>query len=73
MKKYFLNNLGLFFSARGKVLNSLKSRFFSIKNLDKIATRQPITEPAAEPSPEVAIKSREATSTKHKKFYNRNL
>ena len=30
-KKSFLNNLGLLFSAREKVLNSFKSRLFPIK------------------------------------------
>ena len=37
-KKSFFNNLELLFSARGKVLNSFKSRLFPIKNLDKIST-----------------------------------
>ena len=44
-KKYFLNKLELLFSAREKFLNSFKSRFFPIKNLDKIPTREPATEP----------------------------
>ena len=53
---------------REKVLNSFKSRFFPIKNLDKI----PRHEPAAEPTPEVATEptpklATEATPTKHKK------
>ena len=34
-KKYFLNNLGLLFSAREKILNSFKNRLLPIKNLDK--------------------------------------
>ena len=38
-KKSFLNNLGLLFSAREKVLDSFKSRFFPIKNVDEIPTR----------------------------------
>ena len=31
LKKFFLNNLGLLFSARKKVLNSFKSRLYPIK------------------------------------------
>ena len=34
-KKSFLNNLGLLFSEREKVLNSFKSELLPIKNLDK--------------------------------------
>ena len=68
-KKSFLNNLGLLFSAREKVLNSFKSRFFSIKNLDKSTTREltpeTVTEPkvAKEPAtqPEVATEPIKAT------------
>ena len=59
-KRSFLNNLGLSFSAREKVLNSFKSRLFPTKKLYKI----PTPEPTAEPTPEVAT---EATPTKHKK------
>ena len=55
-KKSFLNNLGLLFSAREKVLDNFKSRLFPIKNLYKIPTREPATDPAKEPTP-----------TKHKK------
>ena len=70
MKKVFLNNLGLLFSAREKVLNSFKTRLFSIKNLNKIPAREPTAEPAIEPvvpkEPEVATEP--ATEpTKHKK------
>ena len=57
--KSFLNNLGLLFSAREKVLNSFKSRLFPIKNLDKIPTHEPTPEPATEP--EVATELTEAT------------
>ena len=38
-KKSFLNNLGLLFSAREKVLDSFKSRLFPIKNVDEIPIR----------------------------------
>ena len=48
LKKKFLNNLGLLFSAREKVLNSFKSRLFPIKKLHKILTRETTPEPAAE-------------------------
>ena len=62
-KKSLLNNLGLLFSAREQVFNSFKSR------LDKIPTREPTPEAAAEPTarttPNVAT---EATITKHKKY-----
>ena len=53
-KSYFLNNLGFLFSAREKVLNSFISRLFPIKDLDKIPTREPATEPevATEPTKE---------------------
>ena len=66
----FLNNLDLLFSAREKVLNSFKSRFFPIKNLDKIPSRDPGTEPATESevATEPALKpATETTPTKHKK------
>ena len=58
----------MLFSAREKVVNSLKSRLLSIKDLDKI----PIHQPAAEPQPTIAIEptlklATEATHTKHKK------
>ena len=33
--KSFLNNLGLFFSTREKVLNNFKSRIFPLKNLNQ--------------------------------------
>ena len=69
----FLNNLVLLFSAREKVLNNFKSRLFVIKNLDKIPTREPTPEKAAElaaePTPKVATEpapkpATEATATK---------
>ena len=60
MKKIlFLSNLGLFFSAREKVLNSFKSRMFPIKKLDKILTHESTPESATEP--EVATKSIKST------------
>ena len=49
-------NIGSLFSARKKVLNSFKSRLFPIKNLDKIATREPKPEKAAEPAAETTPK-----------------
>ena len=63
-KNSFLNNLGLLFSAREKVLNSFRSRLFPIKKLDKIPTQKPATEPevAAEPT-----KARKATEAKTKR------
>ena len=63
MKKVFLNNLGLLFSGREKVLNSFKSRLFPIEKLDKIPTREP-AEPVTEPAPKPATK---ATPTEHSK------
>ena len=55
-KKTFLNNIGLLFTAREKVLNSFKRRLFPIKNLEKIATREAAAEPDTDKTP-----------TKHKK------
>ena len=54
-KRPFLNNVGLFLSAREKVLNNFKSRIFSIK--DKIPTSQhePTPETTPEPAPEPAL------------------
>ena len=51
-----LKNLGLLFSGREKVLSfdSLNSRLFPIKNLDKISTRQSTPELAVEQTPELA-------------------
>ena len=71
-KKSILNNLGLLFSARKIIFNSVKSRLFLIKNLDKIPTRQPTPEPAAEPEvakepateSEVATEQTKATKAK---------
>ena len=62
MKKVFLNNLGLSFSVRIKVLNSFKSRLFQIKNLDKIPTYETKPEPTIEPStePEIGTKATKA-------------
>ena len=64
-KKYFLNNLGLSFSAREKVLNRFKSRLFPLKNLNKTPTREPTPEPATEP--EVATEPTKATKAKPKR------
>ena len=47
--KKVLNNLGLLFSAREKLLHSFKNSLFPIKNLDKTSTLEPATEPAREP------------------------
>ena len=67
-KMYFLNNLGLLFSARKKILDNFKSRLFPIKNLNKIPTSEPTPEKAAElatePTPKQAT---DATPTKHNK------
>ena len=38
-KGFFINNLGLLFRDREKVLNNFKTRLFPIKNLHKIPTR----------------------------------
>ena len=47
-REFFLINLGLLFSARGKVLNNSKSRLFPKKNLDRIPTCEP--KPEVEPT-----------------------
>ena len=49
-KSSFQNNLGLFSSAREKVLNNFKSRLFPIKKLHKIRAREPTPELATEPT-----------------------
>ena len=64
-KKSFLNNLGLLFSAREKILDNFKSILFPIKYLDKIPTRQPTPKPATKP--EVATEPRKATKAKNKR------
>ena len=55
-KKSFLNSLGLLFSAREKVLNSFKSRLLPVKKLDKVPTREPTPEKAAEPVAKPTLK-----------------
>ena len=50
LTKRLLNNLGLLFSTREKVLNNFKSRLFAIKNLYKIPTREPTHEPTPGPA-----------------------
>ena len=50
MKRNFLNNLGLFFGAREKVLTNFKSALFSEKKLNKFSTREPTSEQAIEPA-----------------------
>ena len=47
-KKSFLNNLGLLFSVREKVLNKTVYFHEFLKILDKIPTREPTPEPAKE-------------------------
>ena len=51
-----LNKIGLFFSAREKVLNNFKSRALPIINQDETVrlepTPKPVPEPVAEPTPE---------------------
>ena len=49
-KNVFLNNLGLFFSAREKILNNLKNKLFPIKNLEKTSTRELAPELAPGPT-----------------------
>ena len=51
-KSFFLNNLGLLFSAREKVLNIFKSRL--------LPTREPATEAELATTPEVATEPRKA-------------
>ena len=73
LKKFFLNKLGLLFSAREKVLNSFKRRLFPIKNSDKISTCEPtklatepkvLTEPALEPATEPTKATKSKTKCK---------
>lgn len=37
-KRPFLNNLGLFFGAREKIINNFQSKAYSMENLDKTPT-----------------------------------
>ena len=46
----FLNNVGLFLSAREKILNNFRSKLFPLKN----TTREEAPEQAFEPTPEPA-------------------
>ena len=55
LKRVFLNNLGLLFSARENVINNFKSRLFPIKQIDKIPTHEPTSESTTETTPEPAI------------------
>ena len=57
-KEFFINNLGLLFSAREKLLNNFRNRLFPIKHLDRI----PTCEPSRESTPELATEP-----TKYKK------
>ena len=72
-KRSFFNNLWSFFDAREKILNNLKSRIFTIKDLDKIPPAKLAPEPV--PVPELAPEPKPATGpepaptpgpTKHK-------
>ena len=45
-KWYFLNNAGLFPSAREKTLNNFKSEVFPTENIDKTPTSKAIPEPS---------------------------
>ena len=64
MKKYILNDLGLFFSVRAKVLNNFKSRLFPIKILDKTSTRKPTFESEYQQAPESTPETTKATKAK---------
>ena len=44
----FLNNLGLFLSARENVSNNFKRKIFQMKHQDKTVTPEPKPEPARE-------------------------
>ena len=66
--KSFVNNIGLFLTARKKVFNNSKSRLFPVKNLDKSPTRkseleskpeiepEPVPEPKPEHKPDPKLK-----------------
>ena len=71
MKKRFSEiKLGLLLSAREKALKSFKSWLFSIKNWDKISTREPTPETAVKPEsttePEVGIEATKVAKEKSK-------
>ena len=63
--KSFLNNLGLFFSAREKVPNNFKSRIFPIKNLDKTSARELTFESAIQPAPKPTPETRKAKTKRN--------
>ena len=64
-KRLFLNNLGLLFSARGKVLNSFKSRLFPIKKFRQNSKTR--TYNRTSNKPEVATEPTKLTKDKTKR------
>ena len=72
MKKYILNDLGLFFSVRAKVLKNFKSRLFPIKILDKTSTRKATFESVYQRAPETtkATKAKTMRLRLRKEFLN---
>ena len=51
-KEFFLSNLRLLFSARENVLTNFKSTLFPTKDLNKVSTREPMTELVRKPTTE---------------------
>ena len=51
-KELFLSNIGLFYTARGKVLNNFKNRLFQIKNPEIKPEQEPESEPKLEKEPQ---------------------
>ena len=64
-EKYFLNNRGLFFPTRERVLHNFKSRAFPMINQDK--TPEPATEAAVELASKPAPNSKVSDTHKSKK------
>ena len=62
-KRSFQNNMGLFLSAREKILNNIESKVFLIKNINKFSTTKPEERPAPRPAPQTVRKpAQEAAS-----------
>ena len=49
-KRFFINNVGLFLSAREKMLTHFKNKIFSVKSLDKIPTLAPTPKRTIDPT-----------------------
>ena len=67
-KMPFLNSVGLFLSARNKILNNLKSKKKSLKNWNKISASETTPEWTPDPTIIETPKTTKAKKYKHKIF-----